>query len=68
MKLIFLDNNPTPIKKTHTPYQCKYLLVTQSPVCVDSAAVCPLLSVHNVHHTAPPRVSDRHSIHHVMLI
>lgn len=50
--------------KAHTtikyrPYQWKYLLVTQSPAHVDSAAACPLLSGHNVHHTASPSVSER---------
>lgn len=43
----------------HTPCQCRYLQVTQSPVHADSAAACPLLSGHNVHHTAPPFDSEK---------
>lgn len=43
----------------HTPCQCMYLLVTQSPACVDSAEACPPLSGHNVHRNAPPFDSEK---------
>lgn len=36
-----------------------YRLVIQSPAHVDNEAACPLLSVHNVHHTAPPFDSEK---------
>lgn len=35
------------------PCQCTHLLVRQFPVFAGTAAACPLLSGHNVPHTAP---------------